>query len=789
MICLEGSGALSHFSLWNKPQVFNEPFLFPAFCVTGGAEGVPQNTRVLEGPVPKWKLFGNPGTGNGAQGTTFGFPRFQKAVFHWNFPFAEVTLTDTNMPVEVRVTGWSPFIPGNPDDSGLPAAGLEYTFRNRTPVPVEGIFSWNAKNCMAREEGEQKVERSGGGFIFSQGKVDGDASAQGAFSAFLPEGASAVNCAWFRGGRFDAATMAWKEASSGRPVERAPHNDGYGPSPGAALYRQISMKPGEEKTVRLLLTWYVPCSNEHFGPPVVNKNAAAGCCDGTRYSPWYAGRFENVRQTADYWADNYNRLRRESAAFSECLYDTDLPVSVIEAVSANLSILKSPTVLRQRDGRLWAWEGCRDDSGCCAGSCTHVWNYAQAVSHLFPSLERTLRETEFGPSQNEEGHQVFRSALPIGPGEHRSHAAADGQLGGIMKIYREWLISGDREWLREIWPQVEKSINYCIETWDPRRRGLPEEPHHNTYDIEFWGPDGMCGSFYLGALKAAGEMAAALGEEAAPYNRLFADGKRYLEEELFNGEYFYQKITTDGLKARNPRNFTTLAGDTYSPEALELLKREGPKYQYGEGCLSDGILGDWMARVCGLGPVLDREKVRENLRAIFRYNYRPSLRHHVNPQRPGYAAGEEGGLLLCSWPRSAPLSLPFPYSDEVWTGIEYQAASHLIMEGFIEEGETIVKSARARYDGRVRNPFNEYECGHWYARALSSYALLQAYSGARYDKREKLLSLSPAVKGDFRCFFAAEEGWGTVGVADGKPFFTPVAGNVEVREIRFREEV
>ena len=211
-------------------------------------------------------------------------------------------------------------------------------------------------------------------------------------------------------------------------------------------------------------------------------------------------------------------------ASPSCFYDTSLPAEVIEAVAANLTILKSPTVLRQADGRLWAWEGCNDNSGCCHGSCTHVWNYAQALPHLFPALERTLRETEFSVSQDARGHQTFRAALPIRPTTHDFHAAADGQLGGIMKVYREWRITGDLAWLRGLWPRVRTSLDYCIETWDPRHRGVVEEPHHNTYDIEFWGPDGMCSSFYLGALRAGVLMGEALGAPVPLYAELAREG-------------------------------------------------------------------------------------------------------------------------------------------------------------------------------------------------------------------------------------------------------------------------
>lgn len=135
---------------------------------------------------------------------------------------------------------------------------------------------------------------------------------------------------------------------------------------------------------------------------------------------------------------------------------------------------------------------------------------------------------------------------------------------------------------------------------------------------------------------------------------------------------------------------------------------------------------------------------------------------HANPQRPGYAMGDEPGLLLCAWPKGGKPTLPFIYSDEVWTGIEYQVASHLIAEGMVAEGVTLVESVRSRYDGRTRNPWNEYECGNYYARAMASYALLIAFSGFRYSAPTHTMFLSPRLQADpFICFFSTATGWGT----------------------------
>ncbi|MFZ1057012.1 MAG: GH116 family glycosyl hydrolase, partial [Opitutaceae bacterium] len=270
-----------------------------------------------------------------------------------------------------------------------------------------------------------------------------------------------------------------------------------------------------------------------------------------------------------------------------------------------------------------------------------------------------------------------------------------------------------------------------------------------------------------------------------PYQELLARGTARINRDLYNGEYFYQRTEWKNLRAKVDDANSKSYGGHYSPEASELLEREGPKYQYGTGCLSDGVLGAWLSTACGAAAVLDPDKIRSHLVSVYRHNFKPDLSAHANPQRPTYANGAEGGLLLCSWPRGGMPSLPFVYSNEVWTGIEYQAASHMIMMGLVGEGLDIVRACRARYDGRTRNPFDEYEWGHWYARAMASYALLQALSGSRFDAVDGVLHLAPPLPGDFRCFISTATGYGTVGVADGKPFLNVVAGSIAVKELRY----
>jgi uncharacterized protein (DUF608 family) len=808
MFCIEGSGAISHMSLHSKPDIFNEPGLFGAVSVKDIANGA----KVIEGPVPDWKSFGAPLTGNGAGGSIFGLPRYDTASFVARFPFGTIRLEEKDYPLATEIKAWNPFIPTDADNSSLPVGALEYKFKNTGSKAVEAVFSFHSKNFMkpkgvnaSDKPGTNSITPIQNGFILSQAGTDDRPYDEGNFAIFSDSNAVVDHC-WFRGGWFDPLTMAWDSIKKGEVRKVDPVPDG---APGASLYVPFKLDAGGEKVIRVYMAWYVPVSDMRHGGDAKEEDKCGGedgCCSSSvelgqqvadesyttgKYKPWYSSRFSDVKAVAAYWLQNYDKLQRDSETFRDAFYATTLPAEVTEAIAANLTILKSTTVMRQYDGRLWNYEGSGDTWGCCHGSCTHVWNYAQAIPHLFPAMERTLRHTEFCENQNRDGHQTFRAALPIRPVDHGFYAAADGQLGGIMKVYRDWRIHGDASWLTKMYPMVKKSMDYCIHTWDPKHKGILEEPHHNTYDIEFWGPDGMCTSFYLGALSAIMEMGKFLKKkkDVAAYSKLHAAGRKFIETELYNGEYFIQKIQVTGLNAPNPieASAKSMGGD-YSDEARRLLEAEGPKYQFGSGCLSDGVLGAWIAQVCGLNVPFDAEKIKSHLVAVHKHNFKKDLSEHANPQRPSFALGKEGGLLLCSWPKGGKLSLPFVYSDEVWTGIEYQVASHLMLMGNVDAGLDIVRAARDRYDGRVRNPFNEYECGHWYARALASYGLLQGLTGVRFDAVDKTLYVDSKV-GDFTSFLSTETGFGTVNMTNGKVSVKVVYGTIPVRSVNVSGKV
>jgi uncharacterized protein (DUF608 family) len=748
-VSLSGRGELVDWEIFNRPNKgFSLPYSF--FTIWAKAEGQAPLTRVVQAPpVPPFTGQG----GGGYRGLGFGvtrengsgLPHMRAARFRGEFPLAEIEFEDPALPVEVHLETYSPFIPLNADDSGLPIAVLRFHLRAKGESPVQvtlagSLFNpigYRGSGALVNEHLGQNVNafaNEGGvrGLVLTSSKYPPESPAFGSMALTTSWPDVICQTHWLRAGWFDALHEFWDAFSSrGRLPEHAYGPSDEGKSDVGALGLCATLRPGESIMLPFFLTWYFPNFSKYWQ----GAGEKCQCEERPSWRNYYASQWSDALDVARYYAANEERLYKETCLFHDTLFASTLPPYVLDALSSQASILHSPTVLRLEDGTFYGFEGCHAESGCCEGTCTHVWNYAQSAAFLFPALERSLRVADYTYNMREDGRMCFRLQLPLGSPLWDFHAAADGQLGGVLKVYRDWLLCGDDAWLRGLWPKVRKALEYAWAQWDADQDGIIDGIQHNTYDIEFHGPNTMIGTFYLGALRAAEEMAQYLGDSEAvvKYCRVYESGRVRMERELFNGEYYVQKC--DPAKA--------------------------PKYQYGEGCLSDQMIGQWFAHLVGLGYLLEPDHVRSAIKAVFEHNWRTDFWEHGNPQRI-YALNDEQGLLLCSWPRGGRPAFPFPYSDEVWCGIEYQVASHLIYEGFLEEGLAIVKGVRARHDGYRRNPWNEFECGSHYARSMASWAVLTALSGYHFDLPHKTLGFAPRLQAeDWRSFWSTGTGWGT----------------------------
>jgi len=383
-----------------------------------------------------------------------------------------------------------------------------------------------------------------------------------------------------------------------------------------------------------------------------------------------------------------------------------------------------------------------------------VWNYENATPFLFGDLARTMRDVEFGCATKESGLMSFRVALPIDRAQESPYAAADGQMGCIMKMYRDWQLCGCTGFLKRLWPNVRKALEFCWIPggWDADQDGVMEGCQHNTMDVEYYGPNPQMTGWYLGALRAAEEMATHLGELdfADRCADLFDRGSKWMDENLFNGEYYEHEIRPPKKTDADPGFALEMGGN----DAAD------PQFQLGTACLVDQLVGQYMAHVTGLGYLHHPKKVKTTLRSILKHNWIDGAFDHFNCMR-SFVLGDEQALLMATYPKGDRPRRPFPYFTEVMTGFEYTAAVGLLQEGRTDDGLKVIRAIRDRYDGRKRSPFNEAECGHHYARAMASWAALLTLTGFRYSGVDRSLTFAAADKAT-TWFWSNGYAWGTV---------------------------
>ncbi|HEX6465263.1 MAG TPA: GH116 family glycosyl-hydrolase, partial [Vicinamibacterales bacterium] len=640
-ISLGGRGQLRDWEIFNRPDKGNAPnYAFPAIWAQRGAD--PPVARVLEARLqPPYEGSSGLGARNAP-----GLQRLETATFTGEYPLAHVALADPHLPVGVTLDAFSPFIPHEEDDSGLPAAILRYRVTNRANEPVRVSIAWAIENMVntarprpagaaptpdTRVNDSRRADRIEG-LLLHNPALDRDDPMAGSFGLWLLD-PTRTAVASGTPSTHDASNTGVAKASDplvtmlrGWPRERwwtsvlrywddfgqdgrlGPEAEKVGPV--AALCLQRTIAPGAYADYTFLLTWFFP----NRTPARCGWQAPKGE-EETIIGNHYATRFDDAWSVARYVGTHVDRLERATHAFAQAMRETTLPGAIVDAATANLSTLATQTVFRTKDGAFHGFEGCNDKAGCCMGNCTHVWNYETSTAHLFPAMSRSLRRAAFGYSMDDDGAMRIRQLLPDGR-ERYTTTAADGQMGQIIKAYLDWRLTGDAATLRDFWPLVKKAIAFAWLDggWDADRDGVLEGVQHNTYDVEFYGPNPQCGIYYLGALRAAEEMAHAAGDrqQAATYRALFTRGRAWIDEHLFNGEYYVQRVRgvpRDRIRA-------TLRSDMGSDETLT------PQYQVGDGCLVDQLVGQCLAEVAGLGPLIDPTHCRTALASIYRYNHR-----------------------------------------------------------------------------------------------------------------------------------------------------------------------
>jgi non-lysosomal glucosylceramidase len=766
-VSLDGRGGLRDWEIFGRPNKgCNLDYTFPALWFQEGDE--PSRCVNLLGPRLRDWIGETRGSWEYGHGRFFrqmdGIRGFDSVEFTGTFPFARLRFLREDIPLDVELESLNPFIPLNVRDSSFPTATLVYRIANRSSKPIAATLAWSVMNPVGQmastdqaspDRAVQRAIREGAfsGISFSNERFAEDSEHFGEF-VLATDWPNAEICEkWPTEAWWDSLRAFWNMFRKDGHLRNLGHQEQTERMPGS-LGCRLQLEPGEQAEIPFVFAWRFPNALKYWGQPQGER---------LKWKAHYGTVWPSAEAVAREQLERRSELTDLTKSFESSLYQGSQPPSILDSVGSTASILHTPTVIRLADGTFWAWEGCSATEGCCEGTCSHVWNYALTHVYLFPEIQRSFLDTAFqhtfncGP-EGAKGAMNFRVAIPLGTEASLWHAASDGQLGQIVQIYRDWRLTGDSAWAKSIYPFAKKALGYAWVQWDRDRDGLVDGDMHNTYDINFCTANPLTQFFYLAALRAVNRLAVHAGDPdfAAECERLERSGAALTGEKLWTGEFFRQ------------------TGDFTEPAS--------PRYQHGAGCLSDQLLGQLSATVAGLGDLVDGTLVGSALAAIFRHNFRAELGDYENLQRV-YATNDEAGLLLCTWPDGEMPAYPFVYSDEVWTGIEYQVASHLAYSGRFGECESIVQGIRGRYDGTRRNPWNEFECGSHYARALSSYGLLLAYTGMRFDAVEGTLSFR---KEPFKGFWSTPAAWGAAERAsDGKLTVTVQGGDLgEVRVLQ-----
>lgn len=769
-VALCGDGSLRQWQLNNQiNHVASVPHSFFALWARPAVPGAPPVARVLQssalyghdGPLP-------PPTSNdhlippATRALLEALPGINAIAFTGEYPIAELRYEDAALPVQVTLEAFSPFIPLNSHDSGLPAIIFAFGLANPTGTVLDVALLATLQNCVGWDglseiEGTRNPGYGGNRNLLEQRagltavhltttRLPDDDAQFGSLALIALSGGATARPQW------DDLAALWQEfAAAGALTPNAPSApSSAGSTWNGALALSCRLAPGEARTLTFAYAWHFPnrCfdyANDHYTRLLGHRGPPEKYRVGNQYNQ----RFASAAAVAAYVHTHHERLAAQTRLARDTLFATSLLPALVDAATAQISVMRSPVCFWTEDGRFYGFEGGSGAStpphatgGSCPLNCTHVWNYEMAVARLFPDLARTMRDIEWNFQQHPAGWLPHRVPLPLDlprPGyDHLGgprHPALDGLLGGILKTYREYRAGGDADWLARMWPGVRRALDHIWASHDPNQSGTISGEQPNTYDISVYGTNSFVGTLYLAALRAAQAMAALQGQPdfADQCQAIYARGRAALDAQLWNGEYYLQAVD------------------------LTLY----PENNWATGCHADQLFGQWWAYLLGLGEVLPAEHVRAAAQAIYRYNFRRGFHTHVQQPR-AFVTADDHGLLNCTWPYGGRPATPTPYSDEVWTGIEYEVAALLLYTGQAAAAVTMLDAVRARYDGRKQNPWNDIECGDHYVRAMSAWALFEAAAGYDYDAGAATLRFAPTLTPDqFQGPFVTREGWGT----------------------------
>jgi non-lysosomal glucosylceramidase len=657
--------------------------------------------------------------------------------FEATYPMAIIRYIDKTLPVEISLQVYSPFIALDEENSGLPASVFSFQFNNKSKKPLKvALLGWlenKAGIYSAKTEAQERFNKTvtDKGFRAVEGSVrnksnlsnqQSDSKATNIEDSYFSQPDYGSMCiASLNDASKVNTNLSWPFSENS--FDKNDNNEAIKTVDEKLIGAVISshqILPGKTVSSNFVISWFFP-------------NLKLKGIEGE--GRYYQNQFHSAGEVAQDIQRNFKKLSSQSKLWKETWYDdSTLPRWFLERTFLNISALASTSCHRFKSGRFYAWEGV----GCCPGTCTHVWQYAQSVARIFPGLEKETRENiDLGIALEPNGAIGYRAEADMNP-------AIDGQAGTILRFYREHEMSADDTFLKNCWKKIKETIQFVLNA-DKNKDGMEDTPMENTLDAVWSGEISWIVGLCIAAVKA-GEMMAeemndtAFADECKEY---VAKGKKNMDEKLFNGEYFIHR-----------------------PDTKEDRKHLGSY----DTCDIDQVYGQSWAFQVGLERIIDKEKTLSALKSLWKYNYTPDVGPYIK-EHPGgrpYALAGEGGMIMNTNPKDEAkpygedVTWQVGYFNECMSGFEHQVASHMMAEGMTDEALVLSRTIHDRYHAYKRNPFNEIECSDHYARAMASYGTFVTACGFEYHGPRGYISFAPKWdKENFKAPFITAKGWGS----------------------------
>lgn len=644
------------------------------------------------------------------------------------FPFTELEYDFPGLPANVSLEAFSPFIPLDAKNSGLPLAYLTFTIENRSKKELPLTFF----GCMANLAGASSddalsvMEFTGRGkrasMSFCRENIPDQQSDCGSVALGMVADKPGVTSYGMHlktrdlwdvlreTGRLENHDFATAEGAP-YPIEagrRGRRRKGF--RSHGALARSMTLKPGESTRVTFMVCWHFPNLIER---DLKAKNAV-GANIGHQYENW----FEDATDVFKYAAKNADKLRGETKQFFDAYYSSTMEPWLLEAVSAQLTTLIKSSWW-DKYGRFGIWEGL----GCCGLQTTDITHYGSfPIVQFFPEIEKSqMRLTKDNVEEAGDIPHMMPATFACSDVDNLKRIDLMPQF--VLLVWRDVLWTADLEYLREMWPTVKDAMAF-MDTKDLNGDGLPNNTGADqTYDqFPMKGTSAFVGILFLASLRATAEMAELMGETdyACDLRQRFSAAKDLLDEQLWTGDFYrlcYDPVTGQG----------------------------------NDGVMTDQINGDWFIRQTTGTGLLANGKVKSALRSIIDACSHPA-----------------GFLANCAWPKGGGAGTSRLGTDQAncpWSGVEYAVAAHMILLGMENAGIKVARDVWERYE-HVGERFNHIECGGHYYRALSSWAVYLALSGWTMDILNRTLKLRIGRK-PMQSVLTTANAWGILNV-DGK---------------------